>query len=84
MNESYLIKDLARITGYSIHTLKFYLKIGLINEVFRGPGTNFRYFDETTVQKLKQIRQMRLDDKSIQEIKDYFKSGSINLLGEKT
>ena len=72
MEESYLIKDLARVTGYSIHTLKYYLKIGLINEVFRGPGTNFRYFNDSTVKKLQEIRSLRLEDKSIRQIKDYF------------
>lgn len=66
----YLIKDLARLSGYSIHTLKFYLKIGLIKEVGRSPETRFRYFDDTTVERLKQIRTLRKEKKSIKEIKD--------------
>ncbi len=66
----YLIKDLARLTGYSIHTLKFYLKIGLIREVRRSPETRYRYFDDSTVEQLKKIRALRRENKSIQEIKD--------------
>ena len=66
----YLVKDLARLTGYSLHTIKFYLKINLIKEVSRSPETRFRYFDDTTVDKLKKIRELRKEGKSIQEIKN--------------
>jgi len=45
----YLIKDLAQLSGYSIYTLKYYSKLGLIKEVGRSFGTNFRYFDDTTI-----------------------------------
>ncbi|MCX5715105.1 MAG: MerR family transcriptional regulator [Candidatus Omnitrophica bacterium] len=64
----YLIKDLARTTGYSIHTLKFYLKIGLIREIGRSPETRYRYFDDTTVERLKKIRDLRKGRRSIREI----------------
>jgi len=70
MKNIYLIKDLARITGYSIHTLKYYLKVGLIKEIGRSPETSFRYFDDTTVEVLKRIRQLRLQNKSIKQIKE--------------
>jgi len=66
----YLIKDLARLTGYSIHTLKFYLKIGLIEEVSRSPETRYRYFDDSTTERLKKIRTLRKEGKSIKQIKD--------------
>jgi DNA-binding transcriptional MerR regulator len=64
-----LIKDLARITGYSIHTIKYYLKIGLIKEVGSSPETRYRYFDDSTVELLKKIRSLRKIGKSIKEIK---------------
>lgn len=64
----YLIKDLARTTGYSIHTLKFYLKIGLIKEISRSPETRYRYFDDSTVERLKKIRDLRKSQVSIREI----------------
>lgn len=66
----YLIKDLARITGYSIHTLKFYLKIGLIKEASRSPETRYRYFDDSTVSLLNKIHALRKEGKSIQQIRD--------------
>jgi len=64
----YLIKDLSRRSGHSIHTLKFYLKIGLIRESGRSPETRFRYFDDTTLATLSQIRALRKQRKSLVEI----------------
>lgn len=64
----YLIKDLSRLSGHSIHTLKFYLKLGLIKESGRSPETRFRYFDDTTLARLSQIRSWRKQRKSLAEI----------------
>ena len=68
LSNIYLIKDLARLTGYSIYTLKYYLKIGLIKEASRSPETRYRYFDDSTVQQLKKIRELRRENKPIREI----------------
>ena len=65
----YLIKDLTRLTGYSIHTLKYYLKIGLIKEIGRSPETSYRYFDDSSVEVLKKIRVLRRKAVSLRRIK---------------
>ena len=64
----YLVKDLARKTGLSIDTIKFYLKIKLILEVGRSPETNFRYFDDTTIDRLNKIIELRRGKRPIREI----------------
>lgn len=64
----YLIKDLARFSGYSVYTLKYYLKLGLIKESGRSPETRFRYFDDTTLERLSHIRLWRRQRKSLAEI----------------
>ncbi len=64
----YLIKDLSRLSGHSIHTLKFYLKLGLIQESGRSPETRFRYFNQTTIERLAAIRTFRKQQKSLAEI----------------
>ena len=69
MSDIYLIKDLARASGFSVYTLKYYLKIGLINEVGRFPETNFRYFDNSTVEQLSKVRKLRKEGRSIKAIK---------------
>lgn len=66
----YLMKDLARQTGYSVYTIKYYLKIGLIREVSRSPETRFRYFDDSTIEALKKIHNLRKEGKSISQIKN--------------
>jgi len=66
----YLVKDLARMTGLSIETIKFYLKIKLILEVGRSPETNFRYFDDTTINRLNKIIELRRSKRSIREIQE--------------
>lgn len=73
MESIYLIKDLAGITGQSIHTIKYYLKIGLLKEAGRSPETNFRYFDNATVKQLEYIRALRRQKKSIAQIKEEIK-----------
>ena len=70
MRNIYLIKDLSRISGYSIHTLKYYLRIGLFCEIGRSPETNFRYFDDETLACLKVIRDFRAKGFSLEKIKD--------------
>ena len=67
---TYLIKDLAHLTGYSTYTIKYYLKIGLIKERSRSLETRYRYFDDSTIVLLKQIRAFRKAGKSIRQIKD--------------
>lgn len=70
MKEIYLIKDLARLSGHTIYTLKYYLNLGLIKEIGRSPETNFRYFDNTTLEGLQKIRALRKENKSLAEIKE--------------
>ena len=70
MSNIYLIKDLAKLSGHTIHTVKYYLNIGLIEEVGRSPETNYRYFDNKILERLNKIREFRRQKKSINEIKE--------------
>jgi DNA-binding transcriptional MerR regulator len=65
----YLVKDLSRLSGHSVHTIKFYLKLGLIRETGRSPQTRFRYFDDSTLSRLAQIRAWRKEQKSLADIR---------------
>ena len=64
----YLVKDLARLSGLSVHTVKYYLRIGLIGEVGRSPETNYRYFNQATLDQLETICSLRRRGKSLHEI----------------
>ena len=65
----YLIKDLSVLTGLSIHTIKYYLKLGLLKETGRTPKSNFRYFDNLTLKTLSFIREERIKGNSLNSIK---------------
>ena len=75
----YLMKDLSRMTGLSVYTIKYYLKMGLIKESGRSPETNFRYFDNQTVDDLKKVIAYKKEDISLAKILDKMKeeSGSV-------
>ena len=68
MKNIYLLKDLAKISGYSTHALKYYLRLGLIKEIGRSPETQFRYFDDTSYNRLKKIRALQKQSMSLKEI----------------
>lgn len=70
MKNIYLLKDIAKISGHSVYTLKYYLNIGVIKEIGRSPDTNFRFFDDSTIDTLSKIREMRLKNISLKEIKN--------------
>lgn len=65
-----MIKDLARMSGHTVHTVKYYLNLGIIKEIGRSPETKFRYFDNTTLDILRKIRAFRKENKSLAEIKE--------------
>lgn len=75
LSNLYLIKDLSRISGHSVYTIKFYLKLGLIKETGRSPQTRFRYFDDATVAELSKIRAWRKQQKSLAEIQRFLHPG---------
>ncbi len=64
----YLVKDLAQISGVSIDSIKYYYKLGLLKEIGRSPSTNFRYFGDSAVEALREIRRMRAQKLSLKEI----------------
>ena len=68
MKTIYLIKDLAKASGCSTYTLKFYLRLGILKEIGRSPETNFRYFDDSSTERLKKIRELQGKKLSLKEI----------------
>lgn len=69
----YLIKDLSSLSGLSVYTIKYYLKLGLIKEISRSEGTNFRYFDDSTLEELKKIIELRRQKVSLKKIENIIK-----------
>ncbi len=72
MRNIYLLKDLAKKSGFSTHTLKFYLRLGIVKEIGRSPETNFRYFDDSSYNQLKSIRELQKQGLTLKEIQEKF------------
>lgn len=68
MQNIYLIKDLAKLSGHSTHAIKFYCRLGLIKEIGRSPATNFRYFDDTSFKRLKKIDTLKKRNLTLKKI----------------
>jgi len=69
MNEIYLIGDLARLSGFSIDTLNYYLRIGLFKPKGRSMHNGYRYFDNETIELLNKIKEQRAKHMPIRYIK---------------
>ncbi len=68
MSPVFLIGDLASKTGLSIHTLNYYLQLGLIVEVARSERSKYRMFNEDTIKALEKIIELRQQNVPIKEI----------------
>jgi len=51
---SYTVKKLAKLSGISVRTLRFYDKIGLLKPAYYGDN-NYRYYEEEQILMLQQI-----------------------------
>ncbi|MDP8212712.1 MAG: helix-turn-helix domain-containing protein [Candidatus Zapsychrus exili] len=76
MQNIYLLKDLAKISGHSTHALKYYLRLGLLKEIGRSPETNFRYFDDGSCEHLKKIRKLQKEKMSLKQIQEHLNKES--------
>lgn len=83
------IGELAKLSGVSIDTVRYYEKRKLIHSISRTYG-GFRLFDSHTIEQIKFIKQAQEFGFSLDEIKDLLVSGGAeecqrmrDLLGQK-
>ena len=76
VNNIYVVKDLSRLSGHSVYTVKFYLKLGLLREFGRSPQTRIRYFNDATLDRLSMIRQLRKEQKSLAQIRQLLETAA--------
>lgn len=62
------VSELARLTGVSVRTLHYYDTIGLLKPAEVDKSTGYRFYDETSLEKLKQILYYRELDFALKEI----------------
>lgn len=64
------IKDVAAETGFSAHTLRYYEKEGVIQDVKRD-SSGHRFYAESDVNVLKFLNCLKLADMKIKDIKEF-------------
>src|SRR5579862_1636792 len=74
---SYTVKKLARLSGISIRTLRFYDTIGLLKPAYYGDN-NYRYYEEEQVLMLQQILFYRELGFSLNDIQKIISSDEFN------
>lgn len=72
MQTIYLLKDLSKLSGCPTHTLKYYLRMGLLKEIGRSKETNIRYFSDATYEQLKKIRRLQKRQLTLKQIQEKF------------
>ena len=70
-----LIGDLASMTGLSIHTINYYIRLGLIKAVTRSERSGYRLFSRETVEQLASIMALRRKKVPIRELLSRKKRG---------
>ena len=74
---AYTVNKLAKISGISIRTLRFYDEIGLLKPAYYGDN-NYRYYEEEQIMMLQQILLYRELNFSLNEIQRIISSDEFN------
>jgi DNA-binding transcriptional MerR regulator len=70
--KEYSIQEVAQLTGVSVHTLRYYERIGLIGDVQRAASGHRRYSDDD-IHWIKFLTAFRAAGMSISQIQAYLK-----------
>lgn len=75
------IGEIAKQSGFSKDTLRYYEKIGLLklNKKQRGPN-NYRVYDRSILQKLSWIQKLKRAGFTLNEIKDLIRMGTLDMI----
>jgi DNA-binding transcriptional MerR regulator len=66
----YMTSDISSVTGLGRHTVYYYLTLGLIAETGRTWRGNYRYFDQSVIERLQKIIALRAEGLSLDAIKE--------------
>ena len=68
------IKEVATQTNLSVHTLRYYEKIGLISSIPRNQTSNYRQYTMETLQMIESLACLRATGMSIADMRTYLKN----------
>lgn len=64
------IGELSQITGISVQTIRYYESEGLITPIEVDRWTNYRYYDERSIERLSEISYLKELGFSLKEIRN--------------
>lgn len=79
MNELHKISDITQQFGITGRTLRYYEEIGIL-ESQRKDNSNYRFYNETSVHRLKQIITLRKLQLPVKDIQEIFEKKDISVL----
>ena len=77
------VNEFAKLSGISVRTVHYYDRIGLLKPAFINELNGYRFYDETSVQRIQEIlfyRELDFPLKSIEEILSFPLYNSIKSL----
>ncbi|MDP5274547.1 MerR family transcriptional regulator [Chengkuizengella axinellae] len=66
----YKIGELSNIAGVSSRTIDYYTKIGLLHPIKRLEKSNYRLYNDETLDRLKRIEELKKEKYTLEEIKE--------------
>lgn len=76
------ISEVAKRSGLSTDTVRYYEKQGLLNSYISRRGNNYRHYDEAVIERLLLIKQTKLAGFTLSEIQVLFEKWSNNTLSQ--
>lgn len=65
----YMIGEIAKVTGLSVHTLRYYEKHNLIMPSYVDEETNYRYYSSSDVEKIEVLKECKKMDLTLEQIR---------------
>lgn len=65
----YMIGEVAKISGLSVHTLRYYEKHDLVKPSYVDEETNYRYYTAKDVEKIEMLKECKKMDLTLEEIR---------------
>lgn len=72
----YMIGEIAKITGLSAHTLRYYEKHNLIMPSYVDEETNYRYYSASDVEKIEILKECKKMDLTLEQIRRVIEAGT--------
>ncbi len=79
----YSIGELAKISGISVKTLRFYDQEGILTPELRNAENGYRYYSDKQMMQVQIIKEMKPFGLSLEDIRNILQKQNLSYLGEK-